>query len=86
MRILRSRIYEMQQEKLHRERAEARKGLIGSGGRNDRIRTYNFPQNRVTDHRISLTMHSLDAVIAGQMDELVKALREFDKKQRLGQL
>jgi peptide chain release factor 1 len=83
MRILRSRIYEAQQEKLHRERSEARKGLIGSGGRNDRIRTYNFPQNRVTDHRINLTMHSLDTVIAGQMEDLVQALREYDKKKRL---
>jgi peptide chain release factor 1 len=86
MRILRSRIYEKQQEKLHRERAEARKGMIGTGGRNDRIRTYNFPQNRVTDHRINLTVHSLDAVIAGEMSALVQALREYDKKQRLGQL
>jgi peptide chain release factor 1 len=85
MRILRSRLFERQQEKLHRERAEARKGLIGSGGRNDRIRTYNFPQNRVTDHRINLTMHSLDSVVAGEMGGLVQALREFDKKQRLGQ-
>ena len=86
MRILRSRVYEKQQEKLHRERAEARKGMIGSGGRNDRIRTYNFPQNRVTDHRINLTMHSLDTVIAGEMTGLVQALREYDKKQRLGQV
>jgi peptide chain release factor 1 len=86
LRVLRSRIFEFQQEKLHRERAEARKGQIGSGGRNDRIRTYNFPQNRVTDHRINLTMHSLDAVMAGQMEELIGALREYDKKQRLGQL
>lgn len=86
MRILRSRLFERQQDKLHKERAEARKGLIGSGGRNDRIRTYNFPQNRVTDHRINLTMHSLDTVIAGQMHELIQALREYDKKQRLGQL
>jgi peptide chain release factor 1 len=86
MRILRSRLFDRQQEKLHRERAEARKGQIGSGGRNDRIRTYNFPQNRVTDHRINLTMHSLDAVIMGQLDELIAALREYDKKQRLGQI
>lgn len=86
MRILRSRLFERQQEKLHKERAEARKGMIGSGGRNDRIRTYNFPQNRVTDHRINLTMHSLDSVIAGELSELVHSLREYDKKQRLGQL
>jgi len=86
MRILRSRIYEQQQAKLHRERAEARKSLIGSGGRNDRIRTYNFPQNRVTDHRINLTLHSLDSVITGELEGLINALRDFDKKQRLGQV
>jgi peptide chain release factor 1 len=86
MRILRSRLFERQQERLHKERAEARKGQIGTGGRNDRIRTYNFPQNRVTDHRINLTMHSLDAVIAGELEPVVQALREYDKKQRLGQL
>lgn len=85
-RILRSRVFEQQQAKLHRERAEARKTLIGSGGRNDRIRTYNFPQNRITDHRINLTLHTLDAVIAGQMADVVQALRDYDKKQRLGQL
>lgn len=86
MRILRSRIYEKQQEKLHRERAEARKGLIGSGGRNDRIRTYNFPQNRVTDHRINLTLHALDTVIVGELGPVIGALREYDKRQRLGEL
>jgi peptide chain release factor 1 len=86
MRVLRSRLFERQQEKLHKERAEARKGQIGSGGRNDRIRTYNFPQNRVTDHRINLTMHTLDSVIAGEMAELIQSLRDYDKKQRLGQL
>jgi peptide chain release factor 1 len=86
MRILRSRLFERQQEKLHRERAEARKGQIGSGGRNDRIRTYNFPQNRVTDHRINLTLHTLDSVIMGQLDPVVQALREYDRKQRLGEM
>lgn len=86
MRVLRSRIYETQIEKQHRARAEARKGQIGSGGRNDRIRTYNFPQNRLTDHRINLTLHSLDTVIMGEIDSVIQALREYDKKQRLGQL
>lgn len=83
MRILRSRLYERQQQKLHQERAEQRRTLIGSGDRNDRIRTYNFPQNRVTDHRINLTLHKLDAIMAGELDELTTALQEFDKKQRL---
>jgi peptide chain release factor 1 len=85
MRILRSRLYERQQEKLHRERSEARRTLIGSGDRSERIRTYNFPQNRVTDHRINLTLYKLDAVIAGNLGELIQALKDFDKKQRLGQ-
>jgi peptide chain release factor 1 len=84
MRILRSRLYERQQQTLHRERAEQRRTLIGSGDRSERIRTYNFPQNRVTDHRINLTLYRLDSVIAGDLNELVQALKEFDKKQRLG--
>jgi peptide chain release factor 1 len=86
MRILRSRLFERQQERLHKERAEARKGQIGSGGRNDRIRTYNFPQNRLTDHRINLTVHSLDSIIMGELESVIAALRDYDKKQRLGQL
>ncbi|HTU23062.1 MAG TPA: peptide chain release factor 1 [Gemmataceae bacterium] len=85
MRILRSRIFELQQQKLHRERAEQRRTLIGSGDRSERIRTYNFPQNRITDHRINLNLYKLDAIIAGNLGELIQALRDFDKKQRLGQ-
>jgi peptide chain release factor 1 len=84
MRILRSRIFERQQERLHAERAEQRRTLIGSGGRTDRIRTYNFPQNRLTDHRINLTLYKLDAIVAGNLNEVVTALREFDRKERLG--
>ncbi len=84
MRILRSRIYERQQQRLHQERAEQRRTLIGSGDRSERIRTYNFPQNRVTDHRINLNLYKLDAIIAGDLGELIAALREFDKQQRLG--
>jgi peptide chain release factor 1 len=85
MRILRSRLYERQQQQIHKVRAEQRRTLIGSGDRSDRIRTYNFPQNRVTDHRINLTLHKLDAIIAGELGELIAALKDFDKKQRLGQ-
>jgi peptide chain release factor 1 len=84
MRILRSRLYERQQQALHQVRAEQRRTLIGSGDRSARIRTYNFPQNRVTDHRINLTLYRLDSVIAGELGELIQALRDFDKKQRLG--
>ncbi|MFO0931021.1 MAG: peptide chain release factor 1 [Gemmataceae bacterium] len=85
MRILRSRLYERQQQKLHAVRAEQRRTLIGSGDRSDRIRTYNFPQNRLTDHRINLTLYKLDAIIAGAMADLVRALRDHDRKQRLEQ-
>jgi peptide chain release factor 1 len=84
MRILRSRLWERQQQQLHKQRAEQRRTLIGSGDRSERIRTYNFPQNRLTDHRINLTLYKLDAVIAGDLSEVIRALREFDKKQRLG--
>jgi peptide chain release factor 1 len=85
MRILKSRLYERQQHKLHQQRAEQRRTLIGSGDRNERIRTYNFPQNRITDHRINLTLHKLDAVIAGALGDVIQALRDYDRRQRLGQ-
>jgi peptide chain release factor 1 len=85
MRVLRSRIYERQRQKLHQVRAEQRRTLIGSDDRSDRIRTYNFPQNRLTDHRINLTLYKLDAIIAGEMGELIAALKDFDKRQRLGE-
>ena len=84
LRILRGRLYERQQQKLHQQRAEQRRTLIGSGDRGERIRTYNFPQNRLTDHRINLTLYKLDAIILGAMGELIQALRDFDKKQKLG--
>jgi peptide chain release factor 1 len=84
MRILRSRLYERQQEQLHRSRAEQRRTMIGSGDRSERIRTYNFPQNRLTDHRINLTLYKLDAVLAGHLDEVIGPLREHDRKLRLG--
>src|SRR5207249_1671991 len=83
LRILRSRLYERQQQSLHDKRAEARRTLIGSGDRSERIRTYNYPQNRLTDHRINLTLYKLDAIFAGSMDEVIQALKDFDKKQRL---
>jgi peptide chain release factor 1 len=84
MRILRSRLYEMQREKLHKERAEQRRTQIGSGDRSQRIRTYNFPQNRLTDHRINLNLYKLDAIVAGDLGEVIGALKERDKQQRLG--
>ncbi len=83
LRILRSRLYERQQKDLHNQRAEARRTLIGSGDRSERIRTYNYPQNRLTDHRINLTLYKLDNITAGNLTEVIQALRDFDKKQRL---
>jgi peptide chain release factor 1 len=83
MRVLRTRLFEMQQQKLHNERAQQRKSQIGSGDRSERIRTYNFPQNRITDHRINLTLYRLDAVIAGDLNEMIAAMKAFAKKQRL---
>jgi peptide chain release factor 1 len=85
MRILRSRLFERQQQRLHQARAEQRRDLIGSGDRSARIRTYNFPQNRLTDHRINLNLYKLDTIIAGAIGDVIQALKEFDKKQRLGQ-
>lgn len=84
MRVLRSRIFERNQQRAHQQRAEHRKSLIGSGDRSDRIRTYNFPQNRLTDHRINLTLYRLDAVIAGDLAEVIQSLKDYDKKQKLG--
>lgn len=83
MRVLRGRLYEREQQRKHQARAQQRRTLIGSGDRSDRIRTYNFPQNRLTDHRINLTMYRLDAMVMGELDDLIQALRDFDRKQRL---
>jgi peptide chain release factor 1 len=72
--ILRARLYDLERQKLADERAAARKGQVGSGDRSQRIRTYNFGQGRVTDHRINLTLHKLEAVLEGDLDELIEAL------------
>jgi peptide chain release factor 1 len=82
-RVLRSRLYELHESQRRAERDSQRKSMIGSGDRSQKIRTYNFPQNRVTDHRINLSLYSLDKILAGDMSELVAALREYDKQQRL---
>ena len=86
LRLLRSRIFDAMQEKAQSERAEQRRTLIGSGDRSQRIRTYNFPQNRVTDHRIGLTMYNLDRVIQGDMLPLTSALIDHDRKEQLGEV
>jgi peptide chain release factor 1 len=83
MRVLRSRILEAQTMKLQNERAEVRRTLVGSGDRSERIRTYNFPQNRMTDHRCNLTIYKLDRIMMGDMGELITALLAFDRDERL---
>ena len=74
MKVLRTRLYEAERERLAAERVGARRSMVGSGDRSERIRTYNFPQGRVTDHRINLTLHRLPEIVAGELDELVGAL------------
>ncbi len=87
MMILRARLYDAERARADAERAAARKGMVGSGDRSERIRTYNFPQSRVTDHRINLTLYNLDEVIRGDgLDELVEALATQDRVDRLAAL
>jgi peptide chain release factor 1 len=85
-RLLRSRIYEHYQSKKRAERDSKRKTMIGSGDRSEKIRTYNFPQNRVTDHRINLSLYNLDKIMAGDMGELIAALKDYDRQRRLENL
>jgi peptide chain release factor 1 len=87
LKVLRTRLFELERERLASERAGARKSMVGSGDRSERIRTYNFPQGRVTDHRINLTLHKLDQILEGPgLDELVNALSAEDEAQRLAGL
>ena len=83
LRVLRSRLMEQRQDTINKERSEHRRTLVGSGDRSERIRTYNFPQNRLTDHRINLTVHKLDQIIAGDMEDVVQAMVNFDREERL---
>jgi peptide chain release factor 1 len=85
MRVLRSRLLEHKQREADEARSAQRRTLIGSGDRSERIRTYNFPQGRVTDHRIGLTLYKLDQVMAGDLEELISQLLEFDRQERLKQ-
>ncbi|WP_066667407.1 peptide chain release factor 1, partial [Sphingomonas sp. CCH13-B11] len=86
LKVLRTRLYEAERERLASARAGARKSMVGSGDRSERIRTYNFPQGRVTDHRINLTLHRLPEILQGEMDELLDALIAEDEAERLAQL
>lgn len=83
MRILASRLYEAEQEKISSEYTAQRRSQVGSGMRNERIRTYNFPQGRVTDHRIGLTLYKIDSIMDGDLDELIDALVTADQAEKL---
>jgi peptide chain release factor 1 len=87
LKILRARLYDLERQRQASERAASRKSQVGSGDRSERIRTYNFPQGRVTDHRIGLTVYKIDKVMAGEaLDEIVEALIQEDQAARLADL
>jgi peptide chain release factor 1 len=83
LRVLRARLYELERERQQSEASEARRSQIGSGERAEKIRTYNYPENRVTDHRIKLTLHQLDGVLGGALGEFTDALTDEDRRRRL---
>ena len=83
MRVLRSRLYDLEAGRKAKERAEERRSQVGSGDRSERIRTYNFPQNRLTDHRINLTLYKLDLVMEGQLQDVIEALKVAAGEQAL---
>lgn len=83
MKILRSRLYDLISSQQNAEIAQNRKSQVGTGDRSERIRTYNFPQGRVTDHRIGLTLHRLEAVLNGDLDEIIDALITADQSEKL---
>ncbi|MBR0171449.1 MAG: peptide chain release factor 1 [Lachnospiraceae bacterium] len=86
LKVLRARLYELEREKKHSEEDELRRSQIGTGDRSEKIRTYNFPQGRVTDHRIKLTLYKLDQVMEGSLDELTEALTRADRAARLAKM
>lgn len=86
MKVLRSRLYDAERERQEKERALSRKEQVGSGDRSERIRTYNFPQSRVTDHRINLTSYRIDEVMLGDLDEFIDALQADDQAKKLSQV
>ena len=86
LKVLRSRLYEMELEKQHDEEAQLRKSQVGTGDRSEKIRTYNFPQGMVTDHRIKLTLHKIDSIMDGDLDELIDSLTAADQAAKLANL
>ena len=85
MKVLKARILDMKRREEARQQGQKRRALIGSGDRSERVRTYNFPQNRLTDHRVNLTLYSLDRIMEGELGELTDALRARDMEMRLGE-
>jgi peptide chain release factor 1 len=83
MRVLRARLLAAEQERQAAEQSSARRAQVGGGGRSEKIRTYNYKENRVTDHRIGLTVHKLDQVLDGDLDQLVDAMVEADRAAQL---
>src|SRR6185295_14104433 len=83
LRILRSRLLQMEHDRLAQEQSDARRSQVGGGGRSEKIRTYNFKENRVTDHRIGLTSHNLDRVLTGQLEEISDALMTDERARQL---
>lgn len=86
LKVLRSRLYELEQQKAHDAEAEKRKSQVGTGDRSEKIRTYNYPQGRVTDHRIKLTLHKLDSVMNGDLDEVIDSLTAADQAAKLSNM
>jgi peptide chain release factor 1 len=86
LRVLRARLYEHERQKVDAARSANRRNQVGSGDRSERIRTYNFPQGRVTDHRINLTLHKLDRVMDGELDEIIDTLTAEDQAARLSEV
>jgi peptide chain release factor 1 len=86
LRILRARLLAAEQERAARERSDVRAAQIGTGDRSEKIRTYNFPQSRITDHRIGLTVHNVGDVLAGELDPIITALSEEEQRRRLATL
>jgi len=85
MKVLRARLYDLQMEEKNKEMTEQRRSMVRKGDRSDKIRTYNFPQNRVTDHRIGLTLYNLQEILDGNLDELIEQLKLADRTEKLKQ-
>ena len=83
LKVLYSRLYDFELSKREKERSEMRKEQVGTGDRSDKIRTYNYPQNRVTDHRINLTLYKLDLFIMGDIEDMIEALKINDVEKRI---